>query len=337
MIKNFFRVFAIVFRFATLPAFLFLFFSMLHGLASPYTIFFTQRLIDEAVECLNAVKFTDKVFIDTLLLMISLGILQHIYCVYNILKIALEKKMSYNFSSYLMEKFTAVDFSHFENPDFADCVQLMSKNPDRKILELFYNAVMLIAISVRVVGIIWVFYSVSIWLVIGFITVTLHDAFWTARSALKMNALFETQAEDRRKVSDLMEITHNKHSLIEVQVFSSGNFILQKLKSIQTKLLKNLCAVWKRGEFYGATGSVSILGWMFFCVFFLINGLKSGTVTAGMFAALLTAANEFGMIVSEAGNNFYSFIEGSLVIKHIFKFIKLPNSIHYKKVNSKGR
>lgn len=333
MVKNFFRVFKIVFRFAAVPAFLFLFFSVLYGLSSPYTILFTQRLIDEAVHCFYTNQFTDKVFIDTVLLMTALGVLRHIYCVYDILKIALEKKISYSFSSYLMKKFTAVDFSYFEDPDFADCIQLMSKNPDKKILELFYNAVMLITTSVRVVGIIWVFYSVSIWLVVGFIIVTLHDAFWTARSALKMNTLFEAQAADRRKISDIMEITHNKHSLIEVQIFSSGNFILQKLHLIQTKLIRNLCAVWKQGEFYGATGSVSILSWMAFCIFFLIIGLKNGTVTAGMFAALLTAANEFGMIVSEAGNNFYSFIEKSIIIKYLFQFLELPNSIHYKIVN----
>lgn len=332
MLKNFIKCICTVFKYGALPAVVLFFLSVFTGLTLPFTVLYTQKLIDSIILFLKESVVLSSVLWNASVLALTILFMNHVNFISNIAFIYLEKKLTYNLSEAILTKMLKIEFACFEDAALHDALKEIRSRPAKKVINLFKECRAFLCDSIKLFGMVFIFARVSPWLSLGFFVFLVLDFINEYIATKKIQAIYASQVFDERELEDLSSLLSNKDALPELKIFSAIPFIVKKIKDKYKVLLKERISITLKSYRYMGIASVIMIAWFSFLIFVLIRLIIRGQVSVGMFTGLIASITEIYYLLVFMSQSFWGLIDDNKSIGFLYTFMDLPHDIHYNKM-----
>ena len=332
MLKNFIKCICTVFKYGAFPAVVLFFLSVFTGLTLPFTVLYTQKLIDSIILFLKESLVLSSVLWNAAVLALTILFMNHVNFISNIVFIYLEKKLTYNLSEAILTKMLKIDFTCFEDAALHDALKEIRSRPAKKVINLFKECRAFLCDSIKLFGMVFIFSRVSPWLSLGFFVFLVLDFINEYIATKKIQAIYASQVFDERELEDLSSLLSNKDALPELKIFSAIPFIVKKFKDKYKVLLKERISITLKSYRYMGIASVIMIAWFSFLIFVLIRLIIRGQVSVGMFTGLIASITEIYYLLVFMSQSFWGLIDDNKSIGFLYTFMNLPHDIHYNKM-----
>lgn len=332
MLKNFIKCICTVFKYGAFPAVVLFFLSVFTGLTLPFTVLYTQKLIDSIILFLKESVVLSSVLWNAAVLALTILFMNHVNFISNIAFIYLEKKLTYNLSEAILTKMLKIDFACFEDAALHDALKEIRSRPAKKVINLFKECRAFLCDSIKLFGMVFIFARVSPWLSLGFFVFLVLDFINEYIATKKIQAIYASQVFDERELEDLSSLLSNKDALPELKIFSAIPFIVKKFKDKYKVLLKERISITLKSYRYMGIASVIMIAWFSFLIFVLIRLIIRGQVSVGMFTGLIASITEIYYLLVFMSQSFWGLIDDNKSIGFLYTFMDLPHDIHYKEM-----
>nr|WP_314779108.1 ABC transporter ATP-binding protein [uncultured Treponema sp.] len=332
MLKNFIKCICTVFKYGAFPAVVLFFLSVFTGLTLPFTVLYTQKLIDSIILFLKESVVLSSVLWNAAVLALTILFMNHVNFISNIAFIYLEKKLTYNLSEAILTKMLKIDFACFEDAALHDALKEIRSRPAKKVINLFKECRAFLCDSIKLFGMVFIFARVSAWLSLGFFVFLVLDFINEYIATKKIQAIYASQVFDERELEDLSSLLSNKDALPELKIFSAIPFIVKKFKDKYKVLLKERISITLKSYRYMGIASVIMIAWFSFLIFVLIRLIIRGQVSVGMFTGLIASITEIYYLLVFMSQSFWGLIDDNKSIGFLYTFMDLPHDIHYNKM-----
>ena len=332
MLKNFIKCICTVFKYGAFPAVVLFFLSVFTGLTLPFTVLYTQKLIDSIILFLKESVVLSSVLWNAAVLALTILFMNHVNFISNIAFIYLEKKLTYNLSEAILTKMLKIDFACFEDAALHDALKEIRSRPAKKVINLFKECRAFLCDSIKLFGMVFIFARVSPWLSLGFFVFLVLDFINEYIATKKIQAIYASQVFDERELEDLSSLLSNKDALPELKIFSAIPFIVKKFKDKYKVLLKERISITLKSYRYMGIASVIMIAWFSFLIFVLIRLIIRGQVSVGMFTGLIASITEIYYLLVFMSQSFWGLIDDNKSIGFLYTFMDLPHDIHYNKM-----
>lgn len=332
MLKNFIKCICTVFKYGAFPAVVLFFLSVFTGLTLPFTVLYTQKLIDSIILFLKESVVLSSVLWNASVLALTILFMNHVNFISNIAFIYLEKKLTYNLSEAILTKMLKIDFACFEDAALHDALKEIRSRPAKKVINLFKECRAFLCDSIKLFGMVFIFARVSPWLSLGFFIFLVLDFINEYIATKKIQAIYASQVFDERELEDLSSLLSNKDALPELKIFSAIPFIVKKFKDKYKVLLKERISITLKSYRYMGIASVIMIAWFCFLIFVLIRLIIRGQVSVGMFTGLIASITEIYYLLALMSESFWGLIDDNKSIGFLYTFMDLPHDIHYKEM-----
>ena len=332
MLKNFIKCICTVFKYGAFPAVVLFFLSVFTGLTLPFTVLYTQKLIDSIILFLKESVVLSSVLWNAAVLALTILFMNHVNFISNIAFIYLEKKLTYNLSEAILTKMLKIEFACFEDAALHDALKEIRSRPAKKVINLFKECRAFLCDSIKLFGMVFIFARVSAWLSLGFFVFLVLDFINEYIATKKIQAIYASQVFDERELEDLSSLLSNKDALPELKIFSAVPFIVKKFKDKYKVLLKERISITLKSYRYMGIASVIMIAWFSFLIFVLIRLIIRGQVSVGMFTGLIASITEIYYLLALMSESFWGLIDDNKSIGFLYTFMDLPHDIHYNKM-----
>nr|WP_303934121.1 ABC transporter ATP-binding protein [Treponema denticola] len=332
MLKNFIKCICTVFKYGAFPAVVLFFLSVFTGLTLPFTVLYTQKLIDSIILFLKESVVLSSVLWNASVLALTILFMNHVNFISNIAFIYLEKKLTYNLSEAILTKMLKIEFACFEDAALHDALKEIRSRPAKKVINLFKECRAFLCDSIKLFGMVFIFARVSPWLSLGFFVFLVLDFINEYIATKKIQAIYASQVFDERELEDLSSLLSNKDALPELKIFSAVPFIVKKFKDKYKVLLKERISITIKSYRYMGIASVIMIAWFSFLIFVLIRLIIRGQVSVGMFTGLIASITEIYYLLVFMSQSFWGLIDDNKSIGFLYTFMNLPHDIHYNKM-----
>ena len=332
MLKNFIKCICTVFKYGAFPAVVLFFLSVFTGLTLPFTVLYTQKLIDSIILFLKESVVLSSVLWNASVLALTILFMNHVNFISNIAFIYLEKKLTYNLSEAILNKMLKIEFACFEDAALHDALKEIRSRPAKKVINLFKECRAFLCDSIKLFGMVFIFARVSAWLSLGFFVFLVLDFINEYIATKKIQAIYASQVFDERELEDLSSLLSNKDALPELKIFSAIPFIVKKFKDKYKVLLKERISITLKSYRYMGIASVIMIAWFSFLIFVLIRLIIRGQVSVGMFTGLIASITEIYYLLVFMSQSFWGLIDDNKSIGFLYTFMDLPHDIHYNKM-----
>lgn len=332
MLKNFIKCICTVFKYGAFPAVVLFFLSVFTGLTLPFTVLYTQKLIDSIILFLKESVVLSSVLWNAAVLALTILFMNHVNFISNIAFIYLEKKLTYNLSEAILTKMLKIEFACFEDAALHDALKEIRSRPAKKVINLFKECRAFLCDSIKLFGMVFIFARVSAWLSLGFFVFLVLDFINEYIATKKIQAIYASQVFDERELEDLSSLLSNKDALPELKIFSAVPFIVKKFKDKYKVLLRERISITLKSYRYMGIASVIMIVWFSFLIFVLIRLIIRGQVSVGMFTGLIASITEIYYLLALMSESFWGLIDDNKSIGFLYTFMDLPHDIHYKKM-----
>ena len=332
MLKNFIKCICTVFKYGAFPAVVLFFLSVFTGLTLPFTVLYTQKLIDSIILFLKESVVLSSVLWNAAVLALTILFMNHVNFISNIAFIYLEKKLTYNLSEAILNKMLKIEFACFEDAALHDALKEIRSRPAKKVINLFKECRAFLCDSIKLFGMVFIFSRVSPWLSLGFFVFLVLDFINEYIATKKIQAIYASQVFDERELEDLSSLLSNKDALPELKIFSAIPFIVKKFKDKYKVLLKERISITIKSYRYMGIASVIMIAWFSFLIFVLIRLIIRGQVSVGMFTGLIASITEIYYLLVFMSQSFWGLIDDNKSIGFLYTFMDLPHDIHYKEM-----
>ena len=332
MLKNFIKCICTVFKYGAFPAVVLFFLSVFTGLTLPFTVLYTQKLIDSIILFLKESVVLSSVLWNAAVLALTILFMNHVNFISNIAFIYLEKKLTYNLSEAILTKMLKIEFACFEDAALHDALKEIRSRPAKKVINLFKECRAFLCDSIKLFGMVFIFARVSPWLSLGFFVFLVLDFINEYIATKKIQAIYASQVFDERELEDLSSLLSNKDALPELKIFSAIPFIVKKFKDKYKVLLRERISITLKSYRYMGIASVIMIAWFSFLIFVLIRLIIRGQVSVGMFTGLIASITEIYYLLVFMSQSFWGLIDDNKSIGFLYTFMDLPHDIHYKKM-----
>ena len=332
MLKNFIKCICTVFKYGAFPAVVLFFLSVFTGLTLPFTVLYTQKLIDSIILFLKESVVLSSVLWNAAVLALTILFMNHVNFISNIAFIYLEKKLTYNLSEAILTKMLKIEFACFEDAALHDALKEIRSRPAKKVINLFKECRAFLCDSIKLFGMVFIFARVSAWLSLGFFVFLVLDFINEYIATKKIQAIYASQVFDQRELEDLSSLLSNKDALPELKIFSAVPFIVKKFKDKYKVLLRERISITLKSYRYMGIASVIMIAWFSFLIFVLIRLIIRGQVSVGMFTGLIASITEIYYLLALMSESFWGLIDDNKSIGFLYTFMDLPHDIHYNKM-----
>ena len=324
MFRESLRSIAVVWRCAKLAVIALLVQSLLTAVLTPLSIYFTQQLIDHIQPYIEgSVSFLSLLGLLGLLLLSVLFLASNGFF-NNLTETALRRGINKNLTTVILQQFRRMEYRHFEDADVADTLNRMGREPQERILEIFLNTIKTLTLLISMLGTALVFMQVSVWFLLIFLLILGPMMFLDYKSMDTMNSMFNSLSEEERKLNYLGTLLNDKHSLLELKLFGAVSYILNRWKKINKKVLDEHLHTTLQSYKYFALSVGLIIAWVAYVTVMLIRGMEAGTVTLGLFAALIEAMSTVVITQSpQLSSTFSKLSQQHLLMRHYRIFLGL--------------
>ena len=332
MLKNFIKCICTVFKYGAFPAVVLFFLSVFTGLTLPFTVLYTQKLIDSIILFLKESVVLSSVLWNAAVLALTILFMNHVNFISNIAFIYLEKKLTYILSEAILTKMLKIDFACFEDAALHDALKEIRRRPAKKVINLFKECRAFLCDSIKLFGMVFIFARVSPWLSLSFFVFLVLDFIDEYIATKKIQAIYASQVFDERELEDLSSLLSNKDALPELKIFSAIPFIVKKFKDKYKVLLRERISITLKSYRYMGIASVIMIAWFSFLIFVLIRLIIRGQVSVGMFTGLIASITEIYYLLVFMSQSFWGLIDDNKSIGFLYTFMDLPHDIHYKEM-----
>ncbi len=324
MLKQSVRVIGIMLKYARLTTIIKLIQLLASALLTPLSIYFTQRLIDNIEPYINGRTTIEPLLLYGGLLLVSMFFVSTGGFFDSLLFIRIKHNLNQHLTPVVVGKFRRLDYACFEDNDTHDTIKRMSGTPQDNILNIFLNVTGVATIFITIIGSAVVFAQIGIWFMVGFLVLLLPMVWIDFKSANMMNAMFDKQSTDERRMHYYGNLLSDKASLYELRVFGSAGYILDKWRGITKTVLNERLRTTIKAQKQFLISTVLFKTWSFFIVFSLVYAIISGNVSIGLFAALIASTGTVLSSTESLSHSLDNVMRRILMIKHFDNFMSLP-------------
>lgn len=138
------------------------------------------------------------------------------------------------------------------------------------------------------------------------------------------NGIFRQQTPMERKRRYFAKLLADKHSLLELKIFNAVDYILGKWSALANTLSKDKIRMTLRAQRFAALSAICLVGWIAATVFILPFGLQAGTISLGLFIALVGSMAQLVSNTEEMSHTYMNLLERGIRIEYYEKFMALP-------------
>ena len=315
---------ALLVRCAPVPAVLFVGVLALSAACTPLSLLFTQQIIDLAGAASSGGRMFSAALPWIILLLLTIVFTSCLTAIRNFLEISLRRALNNSLTGDILEKFRRMEYSCFEDPSVQDTLKRMGSGPQEKILNVFIQTIRIISCVVSVAGSALVFMQASLWLFLVYLAAVVIVAAGDIKVMTQMNDMINGQTRDEREMSYLHELLSEKRSLLELRVFGAVSYILNKWHKTAKTVLKERLHITIDSQKYYALTCLTFAGWLSLSIFILLERVRAGQLTLGLFTALIGAVDLMWNTDDEFCNALSNLVQPSLQMEHYHTFMALP-------------
>ena len=326
MFRKSLKSISIVFRYAPGLTVLKLFQIGLSAVLAPLSIYFTQRIIDTASDIITNGDNWNGLILWVGLLLFSLLFYSVIGAGFfnGILYVSIRRKLTIGMTPDIVAKFKRLDYACFEDKDVQDTLQRMSSDPQYKVFQLFLTILGVLECIIGVIGAALIFAQAGWWFVVGFAALLVPMIWLDFKAADMMNTMFNNQSADERMMHYLGGLLSNKSSLFELKIFRATDYITKKWLGISRDVLNTRVKTTIRSQKFFLISTILFKCWSFFIVLGLISTIINGSITIGLFTALITSTWAILNNADTLSHAVQNMRQRYLLMEHYYKFLSLP-------------
>ena len=261
--------------------------SLITALVSPAIIYATAMAVDSILNYVHGERNLFPVIL--LILLFAWGEVSKF--IRNILDIKLEQKLELNLNTAVMNKLDKISLEEIEKSGFQDKLNKVKDRPHMAVIELFNSSIAIAAIVVKVVGITFVFFTISAYLGLAYIISAALDVFFSFKAVNNMNKMFENTSHNEREMENILRILKDKNAIYEIKVFQMKNLFLKKFKKYSEAVFDERLKTTIASQKYLLLSSFINIIWMGLAILFVILKLMQRAISVGSLTAVITSAS----------------------------------------------
>jgi len=306
-------------RFATTNAIL----TVVQGVLPAITLYFSKAIVDGVIKAFQVQTRAQTQYVLTLVaLWFGVQLLASLLQTVSQLVTSLQSDLLSNYISVrLMEKANALDLSYFENAQFYDKLENARREagyrPSQMVTQLFG----LLRSTVTLVSVIGVLASLSWWLVLLVVAVSIPSFIYQAKYSGQFFTLLTGRAPDQRRLNYLSYLLTTDSPVKELRIFGLHGTLLERYRQIFAKFYKenrDLTVRRTASQFaLGALGTV-VSGLTYI---YVVLEVIAGHITVGGLTLYYQAFQQSQSQVSNILSGIGSTYENSLFLSNLFAFL----------------
>ncbi len=306
-------------RFATTNAIL----TVVQGVLPAITLYFSKAIVDGVIKAFQVQTHAQTQYVLTLVaLWFGVQLLASLLQTVSQLVTSLQSDLLSNYISVrLMEKANALDLSYFENAQFYDKLENARREagyrPSQMVTQLFG----LLRSTVTLVSVIGVLASLSWWLVLLVVAVSIPSFIYQAKYSGQFFTLLTGRAPDQRRLNYLSYLLTTDSPVKELRIFGLHGTLLERYRQIFAKFYKenrDLTVRRTASQFaLGALGTV-VSGLTYI---YVVLEVIAGHITVGGLTLYYQAFQQSQSQVSNILSGIGSTYENSLFLSNLFAFL----------------
>ncbi len=303
----------------------------------PLSLFFIQRLID-AITVYIAAPIDIMPIVMWIALLVGAALLSdNINYIGAIQVVSIQHYIDKKMTDVFMERLCNLDYTYFEDPSIHDTLEKMGREPQRRVFNVFQGITDIIASTIAAIGLCLVVAQVFVWFSILLFFVLVFIMWFQFKGISMQVALWGQQAVDDREMSYLIELLSEKHSLYELKVFGSIDYIKNKWKKTADRVLSDRITTAIRALRFHIAGDALIVAWQAIMTIISVVSLLNGAITLGLFVSLVTSAKAISAIKSNLEMAFTKITRFQLEMQHVEKFMALPEEVDPLSQSAQGK
>lgn len=293
------------------------------GVVLPLQLLLMQKMIDEIVRFTVAGDGSYHfLYLVVLLLLSHVGIL--LFKLWRNLALnKLNVQIDRELSEKILMKLSRIEYSYFENSAFFDTFERVRNQPGKAIFVLFQNLTGVCSVIVELAGVFCLISSVSLYFSVLYLLVLIYIAYMNFSAMNHMNTMFDSLTPEERLRQYYDELLSNKDNLYELRAFQAVDFILDKLKNMSKKVLRQRLGGTISAQRYSLLSNIGTVVWLACIVLFLFLQYSRGDIHLGLFVALLGSVESILSATEMFSSKVSDIAQNSIVGRHLSDFFEL--------------
>ena len=293
------------------------------GVVLPLQLLLMQKMIDEIVRFTVAGDGSYHfLYLVVLLLLSHVGIL--LFKLWRNLALnKLNVQIDRELSEKILTKLSRIEYSYFENSAFFDTFERVRNQPGKAIFVLFQNLTGVCSVIVELAGVFCLISSVSLYFSVLYLLVLIYIAYMNFSAMNHMNTMFDSLTPEERLRQYYDELLSNKDNLYELRAFQAVDFILDKLKNMSKKVLRQRLGGTISAQRYSLLSNRGTVVWLACIVLFLFLQYSRGDIHLGLFVALLGSVESILSATEMFSSKVSDIAQNSIVGRHLSDFFEL--------------
>lgn len=293
------------------------------GVVLPLQLLLMQKMIDEIVRFTVAGDGSYHfLYLVVLLLLSHVGIL-FFKLWRNLALNKLNVQIDRELSEKILMKLSRIEYSYFENSAFFDTFERVRNQPGKAIFVLFQNLTGVCSVIVELAGVFCLISSVSLYFSVLYLLVLIYIAYMNFSAMNHMNTMFDSLTPEERLRQYYDELLSNKDNLYELRAFQAVDFILDKLKNMSKKVLRQRLGGTISAQRYSLLSNIGTVVWLACIVLFLFLQYSRGDIHLGLFVALLGSIESILSATEMFSSKVSDIAQNSIVGRHLSDFFAL--------------
>ena len=221
-------------------------------------------------------------------------------------------------------KFSRIEYWIYEDKHTKDILQQISEKPYQNMVNVYEQLLNIVMVVISFLGYLSVLVQMGYQLSLAFCILSIVNVLLAYRAMnISINLLYD-QTADEREMDYLSELLQSKHTLAELRLFHSVNYIINLWKSRANDVLRyRLKMTIKSQLLFVSSGVLSII-WLAALFIMLIIGLGNGRMSLGMFIAFVESGTAMIAISNQVSNYVNQISKNMAMIKVYTEFESLP-------------
>ena len=298
-LKNSFYALKIVFTYAPWVAGVYALFSLGGAVFTLLQVFFLQHLVDSVMRYASGSEINDVILWGVLY--VSSLLLAQIYT-FSLGKMGrfLNRRLTKALSPAIIDKFGRIEYYYFESADFQDIMSRMTADPQQMIHNTFFSVISCINSTLKLIGILGVFFAASPWVGLGALVIGLPMTILEMRSTDKKQALQRESTPDKRREDYIQGLFSNRGAAYEMRVFGAKNYLLALWRAAHGKIVHRQKDI--TVSYIKSRSIVALLKILYasFTIALLAFYLASRRITYGVFVSIVSSIGNLFSILNTA-------------------------------------
>ncbi|MGN7942250.1 ABC transporter ATP-binding protein [Virgibacillus sp. 6R] len=300
---------------------------LISGILPIFTVIITEKLIREIVQFINLPSKDITPILYLLLIQLLLMIIKPT-CnnIFNLVNIRAEKEIDHYLENKISEKTSSSPIFYFDNPSFNDHLERLKFKKGQRLLSPLSSLFMVIQHAITLISLMIYLCSVHWILALLSILVTVPYLVYEKKFGLSTFVLYKNQSPETRMTNYLSLLMSNKQSAMELKLFNSREYILNKWSKVFKKLAKQEISLGQKRELM-YIGISSLSATVYFISSLLVVWiLKTGkSVSVGSFVAVMQAFQESQTNLQGLSKNISQIYNESLYISDLYNFLNFED------------